>query len=140
MIICYDKKNCHEFICSGRNETTMSSDNEKKCRLSMEYDKRGRRIVTPYPVVTVEKSFSESKLEIINRKVLSITGVEKVYETNENKLQLKVAGSNLLITGEGLNISRLDVETGVVQLNGIINELKYYTSDNKGNIFKKLFK
>ena len=87
-----------------------------------------------------EKSFSESKLEIINRKVLSITGVEKVYETNENKLQLKVAGSNLLITGEGLNISRLDVETGVVQLNGIINELKYYTSDNKGNIFKKLFK
>lgn len=87
-----------------------------------------------------EKSFSESQVTLLNRQTLTITGVEKVYETNENKIQLKVSNSNLLINGEGLNISRLDVETGVVQINGIINELKYTTAESKGNIFKKIFK
>ncbi len=87
-----------------------------------------------------EKNYTESQLTLLNRQTLNITGVEKVYETNENKVQLKVMGSNLLITGESLNISRLDVETGVVQIIGIINELKYFTSETKGNIFKKIFK
>ena len=89
---------------------------------------------------TSEKNFSESQVTLLNRATLTITGVEKVYETNENKVQLKVSNSNLLINGEGLNISRLDVETGVVQINGKINELKYTTAESKGNIFKKIFK
>lgn len=89
---------------------------------------------------TSEKNFSESQLTLLNRAMLTITGVEKVYETNENKVQLKVSNSNLLINGEGLSISRLDVETGVVQINGTINELKYTTAESKGNIFKKIFK
>lgn len=87
-----------------------------------------------------EKTFSESQLQLTNRSKLTVTGVEKVYETNENKLQLKASGSNLLITGENLNISRLDVESGNVSVEGKINELKYFSSENKGNIFKKLFK
>lgn len=87
-----------------------------------------------------EKIFSESQVSLQNRTILTITGVEKVYETNEVKVQLRVSKSNLLITGEGLNISRLDVETGVIQINGTINELKYTTAETKGNIFKKIFK
>lgn len=87
-----------------------------------------------------EKKFVDSQVTLNNRKVLNVTGVEKVFETNETKLQLKVAGSNLLITGSSLNITRLDVEAGVVQVEGVINELKYTNVGEKGNIFKKLFK
>ena len=87
-----------------------------------------------------EKSFTESQLTLLNRKTLTLTGVEKVFETNENKVQVKVSGSNLLITGEGLNISRLDVETGVIEIQGIINELKYNIGETKTNLFKKIFK
>lgn len=86
------------------------------------------------------KEFSESQITLINRSKLTLTGVEKVYETNENKVQLKVSGSNLIITGEKLNISRLDVESGVVQIDGVINELKFQTGGNKGGFFKKIFK
>lgn len=89
---------------------------------------------------TVEKKFVDSQVTLNNRKILNVTGVEKVYETNETKLQLKVAGSNLLITGQMLNITRLDVEAGVVQVEGTINELKYTNVAEKGNLFKKLFK
>ena len=87
-----------------------------------------------------EKSFTESQLTLLNRKTLTLTGVEKVFETNENKVQVKVSGSNLLISGEGLNISRLDVETGVIEIQGIINELKYSIGETKTNLFKKIFK
>ena len=87
-----------------------------------------------------EKSFNESQLVLKNRLNLTLSGVEKVYETNENKIQLKVSNSNLLITGENLNISRLDVESGNVSVEGKINELKYLSGESKGNIFKKLFK
>ena len=87
-----------------------------------------------------EKSFTESQLTLLNRKTLTLTGVEKVFETNENKVQVKVSGSNLLISGEGLNISRLDVETGVIEIQGIINELKYNIGETKTNLFKKIFK
>ena len=86
------------------------------------------------------KTFTESQLTLINRNKLTITGVEKVYETNESKVQLKVTNSNLIISGEGLNIARLDVESGVVQVDGVVNELKYLSGDNKGNFFKKIFK
>ena len=86
------------------------------------------------------KTFTESQVTLINRNNLTITGVEKVYETNENKVQLKVTNSNLIISGEGLNIARLDVESGVVQVDGNINELKYLSGENKGNFFKKIFK
>lgn len=87
-----------------------------------------------------EKSFNESQLVLKNRLNLTLSGVEKVYETNENKIQLKVSNSNLLIIGENLNISRLDVESGNVSVEGKINELKYLSGESKGNIFKKLFK
>ncbi|MBR4003306.1 MAG: YabP/YqfC family sporulation protein [Clostridia bacterium] len=87
-----------------------------------------------------EKTFNESQLVLKNRINLTLSGVEKVYETNENKIQLKVSNSNLLITGENLNISRLDVESGNVSVEGKINELKYLSNEGKGNIFKKLFK
>lgn len=87
-----------------------------------------------------DKTFSESQLVLKNRTNLSVTGVERIYETNESKIQLKVAGSILTVCGEGLNVSKLDVDTGVVNIEGKINDLKYAHSDSKGNFFKKLFK
>lgn len=95
---------------------------------------------TENPPTKQEKSFSESQLTLVNRSNLTLTGVEKVFETNENKVQVRVSGSNLLINGEGLNIARLDVETGVIQINGLVNELKYTTGETKTNLFKKIFK
>ncbi len=89
---------------------------------------------------TADKTFSNSQVILQNRNILSITGVEKVYETTTRGVQLKVAGSNMCISGEGLNISKLDVETGNIQIDGLINEIKYSSAQNKENIFKKIFR
>ena len=89
---------------------------------------------------TPDKTFAESLVSMKNRGSLSITGVEKVYETTQQKIQLKVAGSNMSVTGEGLNISKLDVETGIIQIEGRVNEIKYSSTQNKENFLKKIFK
>ena len=87
-----------------------------------------------------DKTFSTSKLTLVDRKELSLSGVEKVYESNENKLQVRVSGSNMVVLGSQLNIAKLDVEAGLIELSGIINEIKYFSGENKGNFFKRIFK
>ena len=87
------------------------------------------------------KTFSESLLTLENRKLLKLTGVEKIFETNENKLQLKVAGSNLFIFGLSLSVEKLDVNSGILEISGEINELKYSEQNlSKTNFIKKIFK
>ncbi len=87
-----------------------------------------------------EKVFDSSELKLVNRQNLTLTGIEKVYESNTNKLQVKVAGTNLLVIGENLSVTRLDVSSGIVEVNGIINEMKFFSNNNKGNFFKRIFK
>ena len=85
------------------------------------------------------KTFTSSEIRLSNRELLNITGVEKVYESNNNKLQVRVAGVNMLVMGENLNIVKLDVDSGVVEVSGLVNEIKYI-GDSKSNFFKRLFK
>lgn len=85
------------------------------------------------------KTFTSSEIRLSNRELLNITGVEKVYESNNNKLQVRVAGVNMLVTGENLNIVKLDVDSGVVEVSGLVNEIKYI-GDSRSNFFKRLFK
>ena len=86
------------------------------------------------------KKYENSFLTLNNRSTLSLTGVEKVFEANQTKVQLQVAGSVLGITGQNLNITKLDVEKGEVQIDGIVDELKFSSQQQKTNFFKKMFK
>ena len=87
-----------------------------------------------------EKVFENSELKLANRQNLTLTGVEKVYETNTNKLQVRIAGTNLLVNGENLSVTRLDVSSGIVEVQGLINEMKFFSNTNKGNFLKRIFK
>ena len=88
-----------------------------------------------------EKTFVDSTLTLENRKYLKLTGVEKIFETNETKLLLKVAGCNLFVLGSALSVEKLDVNSGVLEISGVISELKYSEQTfNKTNFIKKIFK
>lgn len=89
---------------------------------------------------TPEKTFQDSIVNMQNRNTLNITGVEKVFETTPKNVSLRVAGVNMCVNGDGLNIAKLDVETGVIEILGLVNEIKYSAIAGKENIFKKLFK
>ncbi len=87
-----------------------------------------------------EKVFKESEINLKNRKLLTITGVEKVYEANGSKVQLRVAGSNLLILGDNLSVDKLSVQDGTIVISGDICDLKFNAYNSKNGFLKKIFK
>lgn len=90
--------------------------------------------------VNEKRSFQTSDITLINREKLTMTGVEKVFEANENKVQLCAAGDNICVTGTGLNVTRLDVENGLLEVMGVVGEIKYTAINTKQGFLKRLFK
>ncbi len=85
------------------------------------------------------KTFAESKVTLINRNNLAITGVEKVVSANNGIVNLIVAGSNMCIEGNNLYVAKLDVDQGVIVLEGLVNAVRY-GSPRKAPLFKRMFK
>lgn len=88
----------------------------------------------------LEKKFQNSELTLANRVKLTVSGVEKVFESNPQKLQLKVAGDIMQITGSDLNVIRLDTASGVLELGGKVDCIKYSGTMDKGSLLKRIFK
>ena len=86
-----------------------------------------------------EKKFNISKLTLDNRKKLSLTGVEKAISSNENNMIFQVSGVKIFISGSELHIEKLDVDSGMLELSGVVDCIKYSTGTSK-SLFKRLFK
>ena len=88
-----------------------------------------------------QKKFDNSDVVLRNRNNLSLSGLESVYEVNQTRLQLLVAGSNMVVVGEELSVTKLDVESGIIEVTGVINSITYTGEALKNkNIFKRIFK
>lgn len=81
---------------------------------------------------------SKHKFHCDGRKFLSLCGVSKIESSNENQVICIVENYPLLITGKNLHVKKLDVEQGIVEIDGTIDMLKY--QPEKKNILKRLFK
>lgn len=86
----------------------------------------------------IEKKFSESILNLTNRSKLTLTGVERVVATNSTRVHVYVSGSALKISGQKLHVEKLDVENGLLRLDGVIDEIKY--DHQKVSLIKRLFR
>lgn len=88
----------------------------------------------------MEKSFKDSRIVLNNRSTLSISGVEKVFGANANKISLKVSGSGLIITGSNLTVDKLNIEDGTIDIAGIVDGMNFSKTTTKGGFFKRIFK
>lgn len=75
-----------------------------------------------------------------NRNNLSMSGVEKVINFDDNIIVLNTHLGEMTIKGEKLHISKMDVDTGDLSISGNIYGLIYNESTNKGSVIKRLFK
>lgn len=77
-----------------------------------------------------------------DRKELSLSGVLEVISFDEDNVVVKTTMGELTVNGENLHITKTNVETGELLLDGHIQEC-IYTDISKNNksdgIFKKLF-
>lgn len=85
-----------------------------------------------------KKENRNSFLTLENRQQLKLTGVTEAISTNTNIIQLKINGEIVTINGNNLQVSKLDIDEGIVEANGLIDCVNYNKS-SKG-FFKKLFK
>lgn len=74
-----------------------------------------------------EKSLHEFR--VINRKQMTVDGVKDVVEFDETLVRLLTDGGDMTVEGSELHVKVLDVERGVVALEGKIDGVFYSDSD-----------
>lgn len=71
------------------------------------------------------------KLSLTGRKTMALTGVKEVISFDAKEVVLDTVQGVLLLRGDGINVTRLLVEKGEVDLEGRIDSL-VYTERSKG--------
>lgn len=79
-------------------------------------------------------------VSIISRKKLTLTGVEDVRSYDDDRVVLVTSLGGLIVAGSGLKLGRLDTQSGVAEIEGLIKALEYTDSGAEKGFFKKLFR
>ena len=81
---------------------------------------------------------------LLDREVLKVTGVKDVDSFDSEEFLLSTEFGYLNIRGENLHIKNLDLEQGVVSIEGIIFDMNYlndgYSTEKAKGFFGRLFK
>ena len=85
------------------------------------------------------KPILEHNLTLTNRKYLTITGVDKVVSVKPDLLQLKSVAGDIAISGQNIEVTKLDVEQHTITLTGKFDNIKYI-ENTKTPLLKKIFK
>ena len=78
------------------------------------------------------------EISMKNRTDLKISGVLEVISATNLNVSLKTSTGGLLISGENLKILNLNNQDKTLDVQGVVNELKY--DQKKKKILEKLFK
>lgn len=78
-------------------------------------------------------------LTLENRHRLDLDGVTDVSGFDESIVVLSTAQGALTVRGEGLHISRIDLELGRLELEGHIQLLSYDEPERSGSFWARLF-
>lgn len=92
--------------------------------------------------MTEERAVVKMPHQIIleNRKTLSVSGVREVVSFDENQVEMTTSMGDLTVRGEALHISKTDVETGELLLDGEISEICYSAvKGSSGGLWSRVF-
>jgi sporulation protein YabP len=89
-----------------------------------------------------ENGGKDHLLTLQNRRRLSIGGVIDVKDFDEGMITLVTSLGQMGIEGDELHITNLSLDTGKIEIDGIINSIYYYNSDanNKKGFFSRISK
>ncbi len=88
----------------------------------------------------MEKSaVGEHSVSMLNRAVMSLSGVKDVSEFSDARVMLKTTMGDLCIKGKKLSINQLNTENGTLDVRGEIHSMQY-TSGGRDGFLAGLFK
>lgn len=85
----------------------------------------------------------EHHVRINNRKEMEINGVKEIDSFDNEEFLLETNMGYLIIRGQNLQLKNLNVEDGLVQIQGKVYELTYvdeHHQEKAKGLFSKLFK
>ncbi|MGN1115788.1 MAG: sporulation protein YabP [Candidatus Ornithomonoglobus sp.] len=83
---------------------------------------------------------AKHSLMLEDRNKMTLSGVKEVTAFSDSSVTLKTTLGILLIQGKELNISRLNTDTGELNVNGEINVMRYSKDKHSGGFFEGLFR
>lgn len=91
-----------------------------------------------------ERKGSRHKLVLEERENAVIVGISDVVSFDEEEIVAETDIGVLIVKGENLHVSRLNIEKGELDIDGYITSISYedensFTKD-KGSFFGKIFK
>ncbi|MDD6847737.1 MAG: sporulation protein YabP [Oscillospiraceae bacterium] len=87
-----------------------------------------------------EQKTAQHNLILDCRKKLSLSGVKDVSGFNEEIVNLDTNLGGLVIRGSQLHISKLNLDTGDVEVEGKVNSLQYFQGKEQKSLFQRIFK
>lgn len=75
-----------------------------------------------------------------DRKILSLTGVTKIVSSTTTQAVVEIGEDSLVISGNNLEITKLNLENKAVSFSGMVNSLKFGQKAEKKGFFKRIFK
>ncbi|RIV21763.1 sporulation protein YabP [Alicyclobacillaceae bacterium I2511] len=79
-------------------------------------------------------------LTIKDRKVVEVSGVASVESFDATAFALVTSGGPLIIQGSGLHMKHLDLQTGVVIIEGTVASVAYGQEQKKKHLTQRLFR
>ena len=91
------------------------------------------------------KKNDRHEIKIINRKLLEVTGVMNIESFDSQEFLLQTGCGYLAVRGENLHIRNLNLEEGLVSIEGNVFDMGYIDEtvspgDKAKGFFNKLFK
>ncbi|MBE7092679.1 MAG: sporulation protein YabP [Clostridiales bacterium] len=83
---------------------------------------------------------SRSLVTIENREKISITGIKQVDSFDESEISAHLENCAVSVYGQGLHISRLDLDNGILVVDGFITGVEYSDLQAHQGILSRLFK
>ncbi|HCX77999.1 MAG TPA: sporulation protein YabP [Firmicutes bacterium] len=84
---------------------------------------------------------TEHKLVLLNQEQMDLSGISRVESFNPEEILLETSLGLLTIKGEGLDMHNLNLERGVVEIAGLVTEIRYSErTAGKRSILEKIFR
>ncbi|MBR2567853.1 MAG: sporulation protein YabP [Paenibacillus sp.] len=91
----------------------------------------------------MNKPVKRQEMKMMNRKVLEISGINSVESFDSEEFLLETECGYLTIRGQNLHIKNMNLEQGIVAIEGLVNSLTYLDGNQQSkskSFFGKLFK
>lgn len=90
-------------------------------------------------IIMSEIQCKPHNLILDNRKKLCLSGIDDVSGFNEETVSLSTQLGGLVVRGSNLHISKLNLDTGEVEIEGTVNSLQYTQSRQNKSFMQRIF-